>query len=54
MKNLIPYSRQYIDAKDVKAVTKVLKSDFLTSGPHVNNFEKKVKQVMQKLNIQLR
>ena len=39
--NLIPYSRQYIDAKDIEAVTKVLKSDFLTSGPQVNNFEKK-------------
>ena len=42
MKNLIPYSRQYIDAKDIKAVSKVLKSDFLTSGPQVNNFEKKL------------
>ena len=42
MKNLIPYSRQYIDAKDIEAVTKVLKSDFLTSGPQVNNFEKKI------------
>ena len=42
MKNLIPYSRQYIDSKDIKAVTNVLKSDFLTSGPEVNKFQNKI------------
>ena len=38
----IPYSRQLIDRSDISAVSKVLKSDFLTTGPQVNNFEKKL------------
>ena len=38
----IPYSRQFIDKNDIKAVTKVLKSDFLTQGPNVNIFEKNI------------
>src|SRR3989338_248030 len=38
----IPYARQSIDAKDIKAVTSVLKSDYITQGPKVNEFEKKV------------
>ncbi|MBN2189752.1 MAG: UDP-4-amino-4,6-dideoxy-N-acetyl-beta-L-altrosamine transaminase [Candidatus Aureabacteria bacterium] len=41
MKN-IPYGRQYIDADDIKAVVKVLKSDFITQGPAVGAFEKKL------------
>ncbi len=36
---MIPYSRQWIDEDDVKAVIDVLKSDFLTQGPKVNEFE---------------
>ena len=35
-----PYSRQKILNTDIKAVTKVLKSDFLTQGPEVIKFEK--------------
>lgn len=38
----IPYARQSIDAKDIRAVTSVLKSDYITQGPKVNEFEKKV------------
>jgi UDP-4-amino-4,6-dideoxy-N-acetyl-beta-L-altrosamine transaminase len=38
----IPYSRQDIIKKDIDAVIKVLKSDFLTQGPQVPNFEKAV------------
>lgn len=37
---MIPYSRQYIDSGDIRAVTKVLKSDWLTQGPNVSAFEK--------------
>lgn len=37
---MIPYSRQSINKKDIAAVKKVLKSDFLTQGPQVLNFEK--------------
>ena len=38
---MINYSRQYIDKKDINAVVKALKSDYLTSGPLVPKFEKK-------------
>jgi len=36
---LIPYSRQSIDQDDIAAVVSVLKSDFLTQGPAIANFE---------------
>lgn len=35
----IPYGRQVIDNNDVKAVVRVLKSDWLTQGPAVRQFE---------------
>ncbi|MFB4167777.1 UDP-4-amino-4,6-dideoxy-N-acetyl-beta-L-altrosamine transaminase [Virgibacillus sp. JSM 102003] len=38
----IPYGRQTIDEDDIQAVVNVLKSDYLTTGPAVENFEKKV------------
>ena len=37
--NLIPYGRQSIDEKDIEVVIKALKSDFLTQGPKVKEFE---------------
>lgn len=37
--NPIPYGRQHIDNTDIEAVVKTLKSDFLTQGPTVNEFE---------------
>ncbi|MDO8558217.1 MAG: UDP-4-amino-4,6-dideoxy-N-acetyl-beta-L-altrosamine transaminase [bacterium] len=36
---MIPYSHQSIDKDDVAAVVRVLKSDFLTQGPKVKEFE---------------
>lgn len=39
--NNIPYGRQHITDEDIAAVTKVLKSDFLTQGPSIEEFEKK-------------
>ena len=42
MRQTIPYSRQNIDDKDISSVLKVLKSDFLTQGPLVEVFEKKI------------
>lgn len=36
----IPYGKQSIDQKDIDAVVNVLKSDFLTQGPAVADFEK--------------
>ena len=38
-KQIIPYARQSIDASDIRAVTRVLKSDFLTQGPEIGKFE---------------
>jgi UDP-4-amino-4,6-dideoxy-N-acetyl-beta-L-altrosamine transaminase len=35
----IPYGRQYITDEDIQAVTDVLKSDFLTQGPKIAEFE---------------
>lgn len=37
----IPYGRQHIDEKDIEAVVQTLKSDFLTQGPKVSQFEEK-------------
>lgn len=38
----IPYGRQYIDEEDIQAVTEVLRSDWLTTGPKVTEFERKL------------
>lgn len=40
------YSRQYIDDEDINAVIEVLKSDFLTTGPKVLEFEEGIKQYL--------
>lgn len=39
---MIPYAKQEIIKKDIKAVQKVLQSDWLTQGPSVNKFEKDI------------
>ena len=39
-KNCIPYGRQSIDDADIAAVCDVLKSDWLTTGPQVEEFER--------------
>ena len=36
---MIPYGRQSIDEEDIQAVTEVLRSDWLTTGPKVLEFE---------------
>jgi UDP-4-amino-4,6-dideoxy-N-acetyl-beta-L-altrosamine transaminase len=41
-KTLLPYGRQSIDDKDVQAVVDVLRSDWLTTGPKVAEFEEKI------------
>ncbi len=38
----LSYGRQYIDDTDIAAVTKVLRSDFLTCGPKVPELEEKL------------
>ena len=39
---MIPYGRQTIDEDDIKAVIEVLRSDWLTTGPKVAEFEQAV------------
>jgi perosamine synthetase len=38
---LLPYGRQSLDEKDIEAVVEVLKSDWLTTGPKVGEFEER-------------
>jgi UDP-4-amino-4,6-dideoxy-N-acetyl-beta-L-altrosamine transaminase len=38
----IPYSRQSVDPDDIKSVVEVLKSPYITQGPKIFDFEKKV------------
>ena len=39
---MIPYGRQTIDEDDINAVVDVLKSDYLTTGPKIAEFEQAV------------
>ena len=39
--NIIPYGRQNITKEDIDAVIEALKSDYLTQGPKINEFESK-------------
>ena len=39
MKNIIPYGKHNINQEDIEAVVKVLKGDYLTQGPSIENFE---------------
>src|SRR6202158_5590671 len=38
---LLPYGRQSIDDADIQAVVEVLKSDWLTTGPKIAEFEER-------------
>ena len=38
---MINYSRQNVNSKDVKSVVETLKSPWLTSGPKIEEFQKK-------------
>jgi len=42
MKRIIPYGGQYIDRKDINAVTNALKQNKITTGPLVKKFEKAI------------
>lgn len=39
--SLIPYGRQWLDEEDIRAVVEVLRSDWLTTGPKVAEFEER-------------
>lgn len=38
----LPYGKQYIDEEDIAHVVEVLRSDLLTTGPRVNQFEERL------------
>ena len=40
LEHFLPYSRQYIDKKDILEVSRTLKNVFITQGPKINEFEK--------------
>lgn len=41
-RQFLPYSKQHIDDDDIRSVVEVLRSDYLTQGPKVIEFEEKV------------
>lgn len=43
---MIPYGRQSINEADIRAVTDAMRGEFLTTGPLVAEFEKKIEQVV--------
>ncbi|RJG24963.1 UDP-4-amino-4,6-dideoxy-N-acetyl-beta-L-altrosamine transaminase [Paenibacillus thiaminolyticus] len=40
--NILPYGRQWLDEEDIQAVIDVLKSDFITQGPKISEFEQSI------------
>lgn len=43
---ILPYGRQHIDEEDIAAVAEVLRSDWLTTGPKIGEFEQAFAQVI--------
>jgi len=41
-RSYLPYGRQWIDEKDIEEVVKVLRSDWITQGSKVSEFEKRL------------
>lgn len=41
-KTFLPYALQSIDDEDIQEVVKVLKSDWITTGPKIKEFEDKI------------
>jgi len=39
LQRILPYGRQWLDEEDIRAVIEVLRSDWLTTGPKVEEFE---------------
>ncbi len=44
--SFLPYGHQYIDEEDIKAVEEVLKSDWITQGPKVIEFEERIAETV--------
>jgi perosamine synthetase len=43
---MIPYARQWLDKEDIEAVVEVLRSDWLTTGPMIDAFERAVVELV--------
>ncbi len=41
---MIPYSRQLIDNRDIRNISRTLKKDLVTTGPKIEQFETKIKK----------
>jgi len=46
MINFIPYGKQTIDEDDINSLVETLKSDFLTTGPKVQEFEEEFCRIL--------
>ena len=44
---MLPYSRHFIDQEDIQAVVEVLNSEWLTTGPKVEEFEASVTELVE-------
>ena len=44
---MIPYGKQTIDEEDIKVVVETLKSDYLTTGPKVKEFEESIQKYLE-------
>lgn len=42
MSDFIPYAKQWLDSEDIKAVSEALKTDWITQGPLIDEFEEKL------------
>ena len=42
--DLIPYSKQSINEEDISLLSKTMSSDFLTQGPKIPEFEKRIQE----------
>lgn len=46
MRKLYPYGRQEIDSSDIDAVVDALRSDYLTQGPRISEFEANISKIV--------
>jgi UDP-4-amino-4,6-dideoxy-N-acetyl-beta-L-altrosamine transaminase len=44
--SFLPYGKQVIEQDDIEAVTRTLLSDYLTTGPKIEEFEKKLSEIL--------
>ena len=47
----LPYAKQRLDTSDIDSVTSVLESDYLTTGPLVEKFERRISKITKADNV---